>query len=114
MTPTKRIAIILTVVFLIPALFFSVYEISGLSKDEKLIEEIYQKQLEAILFSANQYSDDILNSWISKTEVALGSETENNLPPSLETMLTLNSSIKLVFISADTVIHHASLKSYSL
>ncbi|MEZ4972783.1 MAG: ATP-binding protein [Cyclobacteriaceae bacterium] len=114
MTPTKRIAIILTVVFLIPALFFSVYEISGLSKDEELIEEIYQKQLEAILFSANQYSDDILNSWISKTEVALGTESADDLPPSLETMLTLNSSIKLVFISKDTIIHHASLKSYSL
>ncbi|MGE0589202.1 MAG: sensor histidine kinase [Cyclobacteriaceae bacterium] len=114
MTPTKRIAIILTVVFLIPALFFSVYEISGLSKDEELIEEIYQKQLEAILFSANQYSDDILNSWISKTEVAFENQSADELPPSLETMLTLNSSIKLVFISKDTVIHHASLRSYSL
>jgi hypothetical protein len=32
--------------------------------NEKVIEEVYTNQLYAILFSINQYSDDVLNSWL--------------------------------------------------
>jgi two-component system, OmpR family, phosphate regulon sensor histidine kinase PhoR len=103
MKPTNRIAIILTVIFLIPVLFFSVYEITSLSKDEEMIQDIYSKQLEAILFSVNQYSDDALNSWISKIE----SSNENNpinssFSPTLLGLLELNSSVHALFV-VDTI-----------
>ncbi|UII22087.1 sensor histidine kinase [Fulvivirga ligni] len=39
-----------------------------MTKDEEVINQIYQKQLDAILFSVNQYSDDVTSSWISKIE----------------------------------------------
>lgn len=97
MNPTRRIAVILIGIFLIPALFFSVYEMSSLSRDEKMIEQIYQKQLETILFSVNQYSDDAVNSWMTKLDTRLANNTE-----SLEEFLTLNSSV-LLFFSIDTV-----------
>src|SRR5688572_25578265 len=97
MNPTRRIAVILIGIFLIPALFFSVYEMSSLSRDEKMIEQIYQKQLEAILFSVNQYSDDAVNSWMTKLDTRLANNTE-----SLEEFLTLNSSV-LLFFSIDTL-----------
>jgi two-component system, OmpR family, phosphate regulon sensor histidine kinase PhoR len=71
MKSTRRIGLLLALVFLLPALFFSVYEISSLNKDEKMIQEIYEKQLEAILFSVNQYCDDVINTWISKREFVL-------------------------------------------
>lgn len=96
MTPTRRIALILTLVFLIPALFFSVYEISTLNRDERMIADIYQKQLEAILFSVNQYSDDVLSSWISKTEVGL-STSDKKIPPPVQNLLELNSAIYIAF-----------------
>ncbi|MEO7989005.1 MAG: HAMP domain-containing sensor histidine kinase [Chryseolinea sp.] len=114
MGPTKRIAIILTVIFLIPALFFSVYEISSLNKDEKIIEEIYQKQLEAILFSVNQYSDDALNGWISKIE--LGNESkiaEGEISSAIQNVLTLNSSIHLAFI-VDSLNQKSNIRIFSL
>jgi two-component system, OmpR family, phosphate regulon sensor histidine kinase PhoR len=114
MNPTKRIAIILTVIFLIPALFFSVYEISSLNKDEEMIENIYQKQLEAILFSVNQYSDDAVNSWIAKLQLIQGSNYENiKNSASLQNLLGLNSSIQLAFI-IDTVNLRAETRIYSL
>lgn len=114
MKSTRRIGLLLALVFLLPALFFSVYEISSLSKDEKMIQEIYTKQLEAILFSVNQYSDDILNSWISKIETGLESTvTENSLPPKINDLLNYNSSLISVFIS-DTVEGTPLLRVYSV
>ena len=49
-----------------------------------MIAEIYQKQLETILFSVNQYSDDALNSWISKTQSYFdsGDDSDRNEVPS--------------------------------
>jgi two-component system, OmpR family, phosphate regulon sensor histidine kinase PhoR len=97
MNPTKKIALILTVIFLLPAIFFSVYEISSLSKDEKMIEEIYYKQLEAIIFSVNQYSDDALNSWVYKLESSQQKKEEDE-QSALQNLLSLNSSISLGFV----------------
>src|SRR5258708_15080893 len=114
MKSTKRIALLLALVFLLPALFYSVYEISSLSKDEKMIQEIYNKQLEAILFSVNQYSDDILNSWISKVEIGTENASEkHSLPPRATDLLTYNSSLALIFIS-DTVGGAPIRKDFSL
>jgi two-component system, OmpR family, phosphate regulon sensor histidine kinase PhoR len=115
MTATKRIALILTVVFLIPALFFSVYEISSLTKDEKMIAEVYQKQLETILFSVNQYSDDAVNSWMTKIEagfyqLAIEKSETNTL---LENQLLLNSSLKAIF-RVDTIAGKGKLSIFSL
>lgn len=94
MNATRRIALILTAVFLIPVLFFSAYEISSLSRDEKMIESIYQKQLEAILFSINQYSDDLIGNWVARTENLLMSE---NLQAGGREFMMVNTPLKLVF-----------------
>ncbi len=106
MKSTRRIGLLLALVFLLPALFFSVYEISSLSKDEKMIQEIYSKQLEAILFSVNQYSDDILNGWISKIETSIKDDvTHDSIPPRIRSLLDYNSSLNYIFIcdTADNV-----------
>jgi two-component system phosphate regulon sensor histidine kinase PhoR len=113
MNPTKRIALILTVIFLLPAIFFSVYEISSLSKDEKMIEEIYYKQLEAIIFSVNQYSDDALNSWVYKLELSQQKNEEEELTTSLQNLLSLNSSILFGFV-VDTLDQRPVTQIFSL
>lgn len=113
MNPTKKIALILTVIFLLPAIFFSVYEISSLSKDEKMIEEIYYKQLEAIIFSVNQYSDDALNSWVYKLELSQQKNEAEELTTSLQNLLSLNSSISLGFV-IDTLDQKPATRIFSL
>lgn len=79
-----------------------------------MLEEIYQKQLEAILFSVNQYSDDIVISWMSKIETALDGETIDNesTPPALQSLLNLNSAITTVF-TVDQNNTKESLKIFS-
>ena len=53
------------VIFLLPSIFYSAYELSSLNKNEAIIEEIYNNQLDAILYSVNQYSDDVSSGWAS-------------------------------------------------
>lgn len=69
--PLKKIGVILIIIILLPAVFFSVYEIGTLSSSEKVIEEIYNNQLDAILYSVNQFSEDIAGSWINKINMNL-------------------------------------------
>ena len=54
---------------------YLIYELMSWTKHEKLIHEIYQNQLDAILFSVNQYSDDIISSWANKINIALMSRS---------------------------------------
>src|SRR5687767_2440117 len=114
MNSTRRIGLLLTLVFLLPALFFSVYMLSSLDKDEKMIQEIYSKQLDAILFSVNQYSDDILGNWTSKIESSLGDPiVEDSIPDKIKDLLNLNEAINGVLVS-DTVQGKAILRTFSL
>lgn len=43
------------------------YQISQLSDDEQVLNEIYQNQLNAVLGSVNQYSIDLITSWSLRT-----------------------------------------------
>ncbi|MCG8321384.1 MAG: HAMP domain-containing histidine kinase [Cytophagales bacterium] len=64
--PFPKISVVLIIVFLIPAVSYTVFEINSLSEDEEMIKEIYNNQLDAILFSVNQSSNDLAESWSKK------------------------------------------------
>ena len=64
--PFSKIFIALIIVFLIPAVSYTVFEINSLSEDEEMIKEIYNNQLDAILFSVNQSSNDLAETWSNK------------------------------------------------
>ncbi|WP_430814449.1 sensor histidine kinase [Carboxylicivirga sp. RSCT41] len=64
----KRIIIkpwlIVGLLLVIPTSLFTAIELLKLNDQEEVIESIYTKQLESVLFSINQYTDDITNNWI--------------------------------------------------
>ena len=107
----QKIGLLLALVFFMPALFFSVYEISSLNRDEKMMQEVYGKQLEAILFSVNQYSDDVLNGWISKIENSV--EEWSTGSSRLNKLLTFNPSLRTIFVN-DSLDHKPLRRIYSL
>lgn len=113
MKSTQRIGLLLTLVFLLPVLFYSVYELSSLDEDEKMIQEIYDKQLESIIFSANQYADDIIGNWISKFETGLSQHATDSMPAAIKNLLNLNSALAGVFI-VDTIDSRPVLHEYSM
>lgn len=66
MRTMHKIGIIAILVIVLPILSFSIYEFSSLRNNEKIVETIYNNQLEAILFSINQYSSDVVESLSEK------------------------------------------------
>ncbi len=62
----KKILLILLLIIILPIGFLVFNEIGKLTESERVLEETYNNQLQAILFSINQYSDDIVNSWANK------------------------------------------------
>src|SRR5687768_3899886 len=75
--PLKKIITAFILIALIPVGFI-LYEVTTVNKNEAIVKETYQNQLEAILFSVNQYSDDIISSWANRIRMEL-SVTEENL-----------------------------------
>lgn len=63
--PIARIGLLLLLIIVLPTVFFSAYEVSNLYRNEQMVDSIYTRQLESVLFSINQYSDDVVSSWAS-------------------------------------------------
>ena len=102
--PIKKIAIILVLIILLPVLFFSLYEINTLNESEKVIEQTYNNQLDAIFFSVNQFSEDIVTSWRSKLNIILGEEVSDpiHFREKVDSLLKINNYIVSVFF-ADSI-----------
>ena len=62
---TRAVALILAVLVLLPALFYSGYEINALSSSERMVADVYRRQLDVALYSINQYAWDVVNNWAS-------------------------------------------------
>ena len=68
----KKIVVLLGIIILLPIAFFVLNEITSLNEREEVLNTIYNNQLEAILFSVNQYSEDVVSSWASQTDLLIG------------------------------------------
>jgi len=75
----KKIGLILAVIILLPAMFFIVYEINSLNQNEEVLRSIYTSQLNAILFTVNQYSEDVVRSYASRVNFLPIQESEINI-----------------------------------
>jgi two-component system, OmpR family, phosphate regulon sensor histidine kinase PhoR len=64
----QKIGLMIILIIILPVMVFSIYEIGALRQNEAVIQDIYKNQLDAILFSINQYSDDIISNLASRIE----------------------------------------------
>jgi len=72
----RKVSLLIIAIIVVPVLIFSVFEIGNYRQNEKVIQDIYKNQLDAILFSINQYSDDIISNLASRIE-----NSTNNFKP---------------------------------
>lgn len=96
----KKARLSLLLLLIIPAGLYAIYQISSLSEDEENINLIYQNQLDAILFSINQYSDNVVNEWVGSLEAAM--IQKESVDSALIPLLQVNPGIKLIY-TADTI-----------
>jgi two-component system phosphate regulon sensor histidine kinase PhoR len=66
--PLRNITIALAVVALMPAAFL-VFQVMQLNENEQMVRETYRNQLDAILYSVNQYSDDVVSDWANRVRL---------------------------------------------
>lgn len=97
-----KIGFILISLIVFPTLFFSIYEVKNLNSNEQVIDSIYSSQLSSIVFSLNQYSDDVINSWANSID---NPQNEAQKIDSLvESLIERNIALKAVFFASDTSI----------
>lgn len=90
----RKIYILFLIIIILPSLIFTIYELSTFRQSEEVIEEIYNNQLDAILYSVNQYSEDVVSSWANS--IHYKQNEENNLQSSLELMLNEMPSVQAI------------------
>jgi len=97
-----KIGLILISLIVFPTLFFSVYEVKNLNNNEQVIDSIYSSQLSSIVFSLNQYSDDVINSWANSIDNPQNDPLKND--SLVENLIQRNLALKAVFFASDTSI----------
>lgn len=98
----KKIVILLGLIILLPIVFFIVNEISSLNEREEVLNTIYNNQLEAILFSVNQYSEDVVSSWASQTSLLIEQIQSSDIGTKQKLLTRFydeHVSLEMIFIS---------------
>lgn len=108
--PVKKITLILILIILLPVVFLSVYELSSVNENEKVIEETFNNQLDAILFSVNQYTEDIVSGWAARINSALleSDQKPEAFKASIEKLQSENP-ISLIFTADDATLNNFRL-----
>jgi two-component system, OmpR family, phosphate regulon sensor histidine kinase PhoR len=99
---TRKIGIILLFIILLPAVIFSVYEISTLNESEKMIDEIYNNQLDALLFSVNQYSEDVAGRFQYKLNLINEQDNPSSYEEQLTNFIENNPAVKNIVFADST------------
>jgi two-component system, OmpR family, phosphate regulon sensor histidine kinase PhoR len=58
-----KISLVLLVIVALPLSFYLVREFSTLTKNEQMVQRVFSTQLESILYSVNQYSENVVHQW---------------------------------------------------
>jgi len=99
----RGIALILLLLVLLPLLVFTAFQLVRLGAGESALEDIYNRQLDVVLFSINQFAWDVVNTWSGSLqrawEPAPGGGTFAR--GFAEKFLPLNTSVDAIFL-ADT------------
>lgn len=102
----KKVSVILLVIVLLPALFYSGYEISSLSTSEEMFGSMYRQQLDVVLFSVNQYAWDAVSSWARTLQNMLSdrkSRSAGELAKSMHEFIGQRGPVQAVFVCDTSV-----------
>lgn len=95
----KKIIAVFVIIGLLPISYVS-YELLTINETEEMLSEVYQRQLDAILFSVNQYSTDMVNSWANQlnSSLLLNDPSGNTDSVSLQSFYSKVASVQAVYL----------------
>jgi two-component system, OmpR family, phosphate regulon sensor histidine kinase PhoR len=94
----QRITFTFIAIALLP-IGYILYELSLLSKNEKIVRDAYQNQLDAILYSVNQYSDDIMSSWANGVSLKLQKAPLEDTAQSIKSVLNQAEVVNYLYLT---------------
>lgn len=97
-SPLRKIVLVFILIALLPAIFL-IYELAELNKNENIVRETYQNQLDAILYSVNQYSDDYISSWANLIRQERREHPDPNFEARLRTFINQTDVVRYVYLS---------------
>jgi two-component system phosphate regulon sensor histidine kinase PhoR len=115
----RKIGLLIMIIIVLPVLVFSIFEIGNLRQNEKIIRDIYKNQLDAILYSINQYSDDVMSNLAFRIENFLGSgkqDSEESLynllseTPAVKCFMRFDADYKFISAVPDTFLNVMPVK----
>lgn len=71
-----KITIFLAILIFLPISFLIIRQLSDLTENEKIIKGVFEKQIETILYSLNQNSENIIRSWINRIDLPIEYNSE--------------------------------------
>jgi len=98
LNPIRKIGLIVLLILVLPMSAFFIYQFTTLNESEREINKIYTQQLEAIIYSVNQYSEDVVSNWVNDIGIILASD-KLHYPEDFKKFLDDNFSINSIFIS---------------
>jgi two-component system phosphate regulon sensor histidine kinase PhoR len=115
-THYSKIILIVMIALMVPVLLYTAFQFIQRSEEEELIRSIYDRQLESLLFSVNQYCWDITQTMASELSAVLATYGHRKFDWSVtlpvERFLQRHSPVAGVFIAGvtpDTVLVWKSL-----
>src|SRR5688572_15098665 len=98
--PLKKITLVFILIAILPVALV-IYELDLLNKNEAIIRETYENQLDAILYSVNQYSDDVISSWANRIRLEARESSVDSLSNIERLQATLNQTdvVRYVYFS---------------
>ncbi len=97
-SPLRKIILVFILIALLPAIFL-IYELAELNKNENIVRETYQNQLDAILYSVNQYSDDIISSWANLIRQERREHDDTDFESRLPDVIIQTDVVRYVYMS---------------
>lgn len=92
--PLSKITITFVLIALAPFTFIA-YEFTQIGKNEQMVRDAYRNQLDAILYSVNQYSDDIISSWANKIRNGV---SEITVPDSMQSLINQVDVVRYLYL----------------
>ncbi len=111
----NKIILIIIVLVSLPIIIFSVYEINSLNENEEIIDNIYNKQLNTVVFTMNKSIYDIFNDWAQKINLLVLNSKESNkiaFQKNVLQFIKLNPQIKSVILGDEDYPNVNNLKTF--
>ncbi|WP_422361448.1 sensor histidine kinase [Reichenbachiella sp.] len=93
MTKEVRALFLILIITVAPLLVYAFLQVRSLDDDEQLAAAAYEKQLDVILFSLNQYADDMMNRWMRQL-----ADQQNTLEENVRQLIIGNESIQMLVL----------------